>query len=184
MGSRRLSGRIGALFRSPFGWKGVSLLMLAGLVVRWLILPFNFPTPDLRTWFWTGFIAIRKPGGFFNLYRYMRLYAYPPLWLFFCSLAYRVHPWYRCDQVFSILVKLPLAIADLVTGLIVYLMVREFSGGRRGLVAAVLYVMNIHVVFVSSFWGMFDGLAALFLSASVYLFFKGRMLGCLRVFHY
>jgi len=150
------------------------LLMIMGGVVRWIILPSNFPTPDLRTWFWTGMIAVRKPGGLFNLYKHMRLYAYPPLWIFFCSLAYLIHPWYRCDQRFSMLIKLPIAIADLITGLIVYLMVSERSDSRRGTVAATLYVMNMHVVFVSSFWGMFDGLVALLLASCVYLFHKDR----------
>jgi Gpi18-like mannosyltransferase len=56
----------------------------------------------------------------------------------------------------------------------IYLLLKEISEERKALVGAILYIFNLHVAFVSGWWGMFDGIVSFFVTLALYLLCKEK----------
>lgn len=77
---------------------------------------------------------------------------------------YVTAPSYPFDPVFRLAEKMPIVLADLVIGYLLYRILK----GRRGLVAAALWLFNFITIFESSIFGQFDSIVTLFLLATLY----------------
>lgn len=75
---------------------------------------------------------------------------------------------------FDLLVKLPLVATDTSIALLLFLLLRN-SHGESSVSVAALWFLNPFVIWVSSAWGMFDTLPALFTVLSLYLFSSNRL---------
>lgn len=73
---------------------------------------------------------------------------------------------------FDILLKLTSNIADILTGLIIYVILKKKLSEKLGYIGFLLYTLNPAVWFNSSVWGQYDGLAALFLVLALYFIFQ------------
>jgi len=74
---------------------------------------------------------------------------------------------------FNILVKLPLIVSDLAVTFLIYKAIADTNSDARSLRAAVLlWYINPFTVAISSGWGMFDTLPALFVTLALYLLTK------------
>jgi uncharacterized membrane protein len=70
---------------------------------------------------------------------------------------------------FDLLVKLPLILSDLIIALLIYKLVKRYLGDERVAVSAcALWFLNPLTIWVSSGWGMFDTLPALFTVLGLY----------------
>lgn len=69
---------------------------------------------------------------------------------------------------FDLLLKLPTNIFDILTGIIVYLLVKRKMSERWAISGYLLYVFNPALIFNSSIWGQYDGISTLFIILAIY----------------
>jgi Gpi18-like mannosyltransferase len=77
---------------------------------------------------------------------------------------------------FDFTVKIPFLISDTLVTLLLYKIIKEFTG-NKGLAekAAVLWFLNPFVIWISASWGMWDTIPALLSLATLYLLIKKRI---------
>lgn len=68
----------------------------------------------------------------------------------------------------DVFLKLAANISDLITGFLIYKIVKEKINIKMGNVAALMYIFNPGFIFNSAIWGQYDSIAILFLTASIY----------------
>lgn len=69
---------------------------------------------------------------------------------------------------FDLLLKLPANIADIISGLIIYLFIKRKVNNRWAIAGYLLYVLNPALIFNSSIWGQYDGISTIFLLITTY----------------
>lgn len=78
------------------------------------------------------------------------------------------------NLIFDFLLKLPTNIADILSALIIYKLIRIKMSEKSARLGFTLYAFNPIIIFNSAIWGQFDGSATLFLLLSLYAFFVKR----------
>lgn len=146
--------RIGLMFMPPFeidqaGWRFWSMRMVEQG-------PANFYSPTVFTDNPPGFLYIFWLVGFIKN-------------TFFPQFAY-------ISPGFDFLLKLPTNIADILVGLLIYLIVKRYTNRNWATLGLVLYTLNPAILFNSSVWGQFDGFATLFLLLSLWVILAKRWL--------
>lgn len=77
---------------------------------------------------------------------------------------------------FDILLKLPSNLADIATGIIIYLLIKRNTYNKRWAIAGyLLYTLNPAIIFNSSVWGQYDGISTLFLLFATYAILIKKM---------
>ncbi len=167
-------------------------LLIIGLVVRLLMSPFFAHPFDMYSWFSNGedFLRGVAPLSYFLApYRYaFFLFVFPAS---SATAFYPMSPPFGSEQVsslspdlarlipagvlvipglfFDAVLKMPLIMSDLIVGFVVYRIALEGGLSRKlALASASQWLFNPLVVWVSSGWGMFDALPALFSVLSLY----------------
>lgn len=86
----------------------------------------------------------------------------------------------RFAPVFRIVIKLPAILADLLTALLLFAILRRSRGMRSGLFAALAYVLHPAVFYDSAVWGQTDALYTLFIVAALWVAAKKQWMltGC------
>ncbi|MEM0444751.1 MAG: hypothetical protein QXO86_03880 [Nitrososphaerota archaeon] len=150
------------------------------LVVRLPFAPFTGHGWDLYVWFKTSELFLREQ---INIYSYPQLegfpwgfYAYPPPWLYLLSGAYYAGAALGGGREVTILfMKLPIIVADVFCGLLLWLVARRLGlEPEKAYSAALLYLMNPLTIFISGVWGMFDAIPAFFTLLVLYFLMEGR----------
>lgn len=78
-------------------------------------------------------------------------------------------PWITSNNLsFDLLLKLPVNLTDILTGLFIYYLLNKKWGSKIGLLGFFLYIYNPAIFFNSSVWGQYDTIPALFLLLSTY----------------
>lgn len=67
---------------------------------------------------------------------------------------------------FDFFLKLPANIADLVSSVLIFYLIKKKLGEKFGMIASLLYILNPVVIFNSSIWGQYDSLAFVFILLS------------------
>lgn len=159
--------------------KRLLAIVVASLVVRLAVAPFFGHPIDMFTWLKAGEMSAYYD---INVYQVEEIpnypwgfYAYPPIWLYWISLSSLPYEFTQSLNVFAFFVKLPMIASDILIGLILYRFVILLKNDK-GLATKIsaFWLLNPLPLFISSIWGMFDSVAALFGLASVYHMFKGR----------
>lgn len=70
---------------------------------------------------------------------------------------------------YDILLKLPTNIADILSGLVIFLILKRKVSEKLALIGFSAYVFNPAIFFNSSIWGQYDGFSTLFLLVSCYV---------------
>jgi len=153
----------------------LAVLIFVGTVIR-VLFTFNSSGPDILQ-FYAFARTFDEEKWCFYLYAdvgksywpYNWEYCYPPLWLFYLFLIYKlsgvqnvvikVGEMYKVDIFWVTLVKLPLLISDI----IITLLIARYFKDNRGLVFAALWYLNPTVIYISSIFGMFDQVVTLFI---------------------
>lgn len=172
-------------------YRAILLPILAGILIRLSLSWFNAQSFDVSFWYWSANGAVSNLGPYSN-----RFYSYPPLWFYtfapiFKLLApvfdpsnygaysaipfsFAVSPWVGSPQ-FLMLVKLPLILADLATGLLIYRIALDAIGdAKRAKIAFCIWFLNPLVIFISSVHGMYDILPAMLTVFAFWMMYKGR----------
>jgi hypothetical protein len=168
-------------------------VIVAGLAVRLVIAPFVAHPFDVQAWYVVGqslFDGTKPVWGFLEPYSYsLFLFAFPATAAFralsgiagsysipMASLDPRLNPGSPWNitvvpgPLFDLLVKLPLIASDALVALLIHRLVRREAGDERlATSASLLWFLNPLVIWVSSGWGMFDTLPALFTVLALYL---------------
>jgi len=83
---------------------------------------------------------------------------------------------YVPGMLFNTIVKVPFIVSDIIIAILIYKIVEALTE-KEGLAekASAIWLLNPYVIFISSGWGMFDSLPALFCTASLYLLMKKKI---------
>lgn len=173
-------------------------ILVAGLVARLAIAPFIAHPFDMYSWYlieneaWTNGINV---GHLLATLRPMWVWiisalAYPYYWLasalgvtpiLVSSLPASMNPQYGIQIIpgplFNLVTKLPLILSDLLLATVIYRLALSLTrnvGAANSAMA--LFFLNPAVIWISSAWGQFDTLPALFAVTSLYLILRGRIL--------
>ncbi|MBI3103662.1 hypothetical protein HYZ05_01855 [Candidatus Daviesbacteria bacterium] len=76
---------------------------------------------------------------------------------------------------FDFFLKIPANIADILSGVIIYLLIRKQVTQKWALLGILAYVLNPAIFFNSSIWGQYDGLSTLFLLLATYAILIKKM---------
>ncbi|MEM2851481.1 MAG: phospholipid carrier-dependent glycosyltransferase [Candidatus Bathyarchaeia archaeon] len=164
-----LSNRVSPFFQTILRNRLFFVLLIIGLVSRFWIAPLVM-WPDIRVWI-DGAETVASEG-ILRFYTHSGKYEYPPLWLFFCYLAYTLHP--TLDALYLFLIKLPLTVADMIIGIVVYVNILHLTGDRRwAAVAAALWIFNPRPI-INGARARFDSLCLMFIVLSAYLLSRRR----------
>ena len=159
----------------------ILLLLVSGaFFARLWFVPAWYSPIEIRNWVKTGYTV--ASGHLTDFYHLVPQYRYPPVWGYLLGLAYqldalidtsgRISPF---DATFLLFAKLPIILADLLAGLVIYKLIKNAMGNQKqALFVSGLYLFNPWLVFVTGKWGHFDGICAFFLIAAVYLLVQKR----------
>lgn len=86
-------------------------------------------------------------------------------------------------QLTNAFLRLPNFIADLLTGYLIYAMVKKYKDEKKALLASSLYLLNPSVLYNGAFWGQMDAInnALFFLGVFLFLYHK-KLLSILSLF--
>lgn len=174
----------------------VILIAVAGLIIRACLIPFFTYSYDIYHWALT-ISNLQSGEGLYGLSGYY----YTPVWGYllsgigyiadllgiadfgnlFHSLTFvNGSDWnyYRdmiCTPAFSVLVKVILTVFDLVTGYLIYLLVKDHTADKKKAAAAFgLWFLCPIVIYTSAVHAMFDVIAVMTLVLTVLLIFRRR----------
>jgi len=82
---------------------------------------------------------------------------------------------YVPGPLFNVVIKIPLVLSDLAIVFLLYGMVSKRYGVNVGEKAALLFYLNPAVIWISSAWGQYDSIPALFTVLSLYLLVEKRL---------
>lgn len=159
----------------------IFLLLVSGaFFARLWFVPSWYSPIEIRNWGKTGYAV--ATGHLVDFYHLVPQYRYPPIWGYLLGLAYRLDAFVDTsgrispfDATFLLFAKLPIILADLVAGIIIYKLIKNTTDKRKqALFVSGLYLFNPWLVFVSGKWGHLDGICAFFLITAVYLLVQKR----------
>lgn len=176
----------------------LSTIIVIGVAVRLAIAPFLAHPSDVFEWY---LVSQNFLNGTDPATNYMVPYGYSYfLFVFPSALAYgflshfiptfsfsitsispQLNPGFGVTEVpgllFNFLVKLPLILSDTLIALLIFRLVKSSLGDYNAAVtAATIWFLNPFVIWISSAWGMFDTLPALFTVLSFYLILQEKPL--------
>ncbi len=139
-------------------------LAAAALLLRFVIMPYGGYPTDVGTFkAWSLALAERGPRGFYG----QGFADYLPGYLYVLWAIGELHQVVRfSDQAHLFVLKLPAAVADVVTAWVIFALARRF-GSRWALPLAASYLFNPGVVFTSAYWGQADAVGAALALAGV-----------------
>ncbi|MGA3291703.1 MAG: glycosyltransferase family 39 protein [Candidatus Microgenomates bacterium] len=133
-----------------------------GLIIR-ILLSF-FGTLPLDQGTFIGWSLELVKSGFKNFYNGWSDYL--PGYLYFLWVLGKINLSGLLPTVF--LYKVPAIISDLLTGYLIYKILRKSKGEKWGLIGAVIYIFNPAILANSALWGQIDSLTALASVAAIY----------------
>ena len=180
---------------SSFFKKPLVLIVLIGLIIRFVLIPFVY---DFDIYHWGVIVANINSGH--NLYE-LDGYYYTPVWgylvgftssiseFFFNGLiGMRItdmlaietlqHPYHIATITtiaFSFCMKIPMILCDIVVGYLIYWLIKDRTGNeKKATIGFALWFLCPIVVYMSGVQAMFDTFSALFLMLTVILLYKNQ----------
>ena len=148
----------------------LSLFIILALSIRAYLAPSIVHKWDMLTFkAWSQYVTDK---GFGDVYSRVGM-NYPPIYLYF---LYFIGHFYQglLSPAFDIestsltcLVKIPAILADLLTSLIIFWLLRKRLSFRSSLFVAASYAFNPGIIYNSSSWGQTDSLHALFMLLAI-----------------
>jgi len=154
------------------------LLLILGVLIRLSLVGFSANWFDMKAWFILSSYMRSRPLYVYSVWDTHgagQLYSYPPLWaylLFLIGQVNRAIDW--GDPAFVFSERTPVIVADVLTALLIYKIVLEWTRNKRAsLVYGSLWLFSPLVIFAHTM--MFDSIGALFLVLSIVLLNKGKL---------
>lgn len=155
------------------GYDSIVLILFSAFVFRLFIA--NFGTLELDHGTFVAWGNSLLSGGFKNFYSGWSDYF--PGYLYLLYLVVKLTE--MLPEMQTILFKLPAIFADLLTGLLIFKIVKTKKNSAWGQIAAILYLFNPAIFANSSLWGQADSLTALFSLYAIYVFPKNFYLSAI-----
>lgn len=165
-----------------FLWKGEEMqvcnheqrFLIVGFLIRVIASPFTRDPWDMDVWTSIG-SAICSGQNPYALASNPLIY--PPLWGVFCTTGYVSYAVTKSLFFQYLAIKLPIIIADILICLVVRRLVLNLThDAKKARRAMLLYAFNPVTIILSSVWGMFDAIPALFALLSLLYLSQGKSL--------
>lgn len=153
----------------------IKAFIFCSLIFRLLVSLLPAFEIDERGWrFWSMRMAELGPARFYSPDIFT---SNPPGFLYIFWLIglikKNLFPHWEINSLnYDLLLKLPTNLADIFSGLIIYLIIKEKLNTKWAILGFSLFVFNPAIFFNSSIFGQFDGFASLFSLLALYLFTK------------
>lgn len=150
------------------------IIIIIGLLFRLLLIPLPGFQIDVNVWF--AWAERLNQTGFANFYSDQIWTNYTPGYLYILGfLGFIKNLFLINDSVFTLILKLPSIVAEIILGIFIYkqLVPKSFIWATMGLT---FILFNPVFIFNSSVWGQIDGLFSLALIMSIYFLNKGRLI--------
>ncbi len=124
-------------------------------------------------------------GGLANFYTGDFFADYPPLYVYALSFLGFLRDAFSIDinsQMFSMMIRLPAMICDIVAAYAVYRIARQKLDSRMALFLSMFLLLNPAVIFNSSAWGQVDILVTMMMVLTVWLMVKDKLVFASAVF--
>lgn len=145
------------------------LIIILALATRFLLSPAEGYTPDMGCWKQWSDSMIQH--GFTNIYQKTDS-NYPPLFLY--TLGFVGHFYQNIsrffgqnDAILNSLLKTPAIIFDILTGLIIFFVLKKISNFKIACLSTIFYIFNPAIIYESSWWGQVDAINTLFIVLSL-----------------
>jgi len=142
----------------------ILLLLVAGFVLRIFLTNYGTLSLDLNTFVaWSDSLAKYGFSQFYNGWS-----DYLPGYLYVLWGLGKIKEFLPISPL--ILYKLPAILADVLTGFLIYKIIRKTKSEKTALIFSSLYLFNPAIFVNSTFWGQVDSLTAFFAVFSIYQF--------------
>jgi len=147
------------LFNGLFERKWTYLALFGGFfLIEVLLSPWTGHPYDMEVWFNTG--AWMNQG--INIYEPSNHLGYPPLWAFWCLIAYRFYSFFgNSTEVWRFIIKLPLMISHLALAYSVGKFATKEFGRKKGLEIFYIVLAWSFFIYIGALWGQINTLSAL-----------------------
>src|SRR3989344_6171231 len=178
--------------------RGIILLLISALILRIFLMFVSFghrDNPDvLRYRDWATIAYLYHPQDAYEG-KYLTFGTspinMPPGSLYTVSLMYRLNlvaakvllkithtqpgelHWMN-SQLINGFLRLPNIVGDLLTGYLIYLLVKKYKNRKHALFASGLFLFNPSVFYNSSFWGQMDAINNALFFLGVFLYYKNK----------
>lgn len=182
--------------------KTLTFVAMIGLAIRLVLAPFTGHPFDIYVWYQASLSILKGnliPSGGFTMmpawyYTIVPIsYAYhwlspilsahptafdslPPTlqsaanW----TIPQGAHVLLVTDWLYNLLIKIPGIISDLIAGFVIYRITLPSYGLRAATLSFALWLLNPMLIWVSSVWGMYDSLPALFSLLAIYFLLEQK----------
>lgn len=149
--------------------------LIIGILLRLVLAVYTSDSGDFEVWYIAFLNMVSGLGSpYFTMY-----YSYPPVWAYFMlpfssivlpfsnpyQLGARVylenHIYSATSPFFNILYKLPIFLAEILVGLLIYAQIKKHKNEKMAYKAFILWFFNPLVLLIGSIDGQMDALAAL-----------------------
>ena len=175
---------------------GLTRVLILGLVIRIGLMPFTAHPFDVWSWYRDINKLLDQGINPYDIIRTLR-----PLWILTLLCVGALYIWLssitgakavpvselprefnpmwgiKCipGPLFNILVKIPMVMSDALLFVLIYKLISERYCEKTGILAATLFYLNPAVIWISSAWGQYESIPALFTVLSLYLLVKKRL---------
>jgi Gpi18-like mannosyltransferase len=169
---------VGATFTKILADRKLLFAIGVTVVIQLLLAPFTQDPHDVLYWRLTGYYLIVEHTNPYTVEECG--FTYPPLWMAVIAVFYSISrlfvnpalPSYVSGLVERFFIKMPLILASIGVGYILYRLLTRFTGSsNKASAAALLWFLNPYVIWINSVWGMFDVFPTLCTLLSVERFF-------------
>jgi dolichyl-phosphate-mannose-protein mannosyltransferase len=150
------------------------LLLLGGFICRLILLSLPGFKVDVDAWFaWAIRMYELGPSHFYSMEIWTN---YTPGYLYVLWFLGWLRELFSLDTslFYSVILKLPSILAELILALFIYKEVLKASDKKWAILSSILILFNPAFIFNSAIWGQIDGLLALFMVLTIYFLTKER----------
>ncbi|SFC51504.1 glycosyltransferase family 39 protein [Clostridium uliginosum] len=104
-----------------------------------------------------------------QFYSNARSADYPPLYIYVLALIGKIASTSAFSSYFTLLLKIPSIIADIVTSYFIYKLGRKHFNSVISILMAAFYIFNPAIFIDSTFWGQVDSIFTLFIVSAIFL---------------
>lgn len=156
-----------------FRISNIVYVLVLGLIARLVLANFGTLQLDQNTFIaWSNNLAENGFRPFYNSWS-----DYLPGYLYILWILGKINSLNLFSTI--VLYKIPAIISDLITGFLIYKIVKNRKGEKLGLLGALIYIFNPAILYNSALWGQVDSFVALFSTLTIYLLPKNYLLSAI-----
>src|SRR3990167_10040495 len=149
----------------------LTIILLSGLALRIILSPYFTHHYDVNTFkYWANQLTVI---GFEDYFSKISWNDYLPFYLYILFAIEKIQQTFHFSS--DLIYKMPGILADILSGIIIYLLASKLSTKKRLLLVS-FYIFNPAIFANSAMWGQVDGLGAFLMLLSLYLYTKQKII--------